>query len=79
MTKPLPAYSNEPNFFGYPLYYIKDTHIPLCNECATDVQRADPDTLDVDVNWECTNLYCEECSKHIASAYNDIESIDEDG
>ena len=52
----LPKYSNEPNFVGYPLWYIIDDHKAQCNECAT-VSKSEGCSASKQVNWEDTNLW----------------------
>jgi len=66
----LPKYSNEQNFVGYPLWYIIDDHKAQCNECAT-VSKSEGFTTSKQVNWEDTNLWCDECSEKIESAYGE--------
>ena len=63
----LPKYSNEPNFVGYPLWYVIDDRKAQCNECAT-VSKSEGFTTSKQVNWEDTNLWCDECSEKIESA-----------
>lgn len=64
---------------GYPLYYLihhsdRDYAI-VCAKCASDAYK-DYDgyynikVIDVDVNWEDNNLYCD-CNERISSAYSD--------
>ncbi len=73
----LQKYSNQPNFVGYPLYYsviqTYNTLGRLCNACATECMESPDDIVEVhcSVNWENENLYCEECSSKIESAYAD--------
>lgn len=56
---------------SYPLYYLVNNWKVLCAECVDDL---DPDIDDVDtvtphVNWE-SEIYCDECSRDIESAYS---------
>jgi hypothetical protein len=59
---------------GYPIFYIDGNNSILCPDCARK-SDADPDELPqfkiiaADVNWEDPNLYCEDCSAPIESAY----------
>lgn len=63
---------------GYPLFYVtKDCGI-LCPKCANDNKELtfDPDDpqwfiIGADVNYESTNLYCDNCNAQIESAYGD--------
>ena len=73
----LPKYSNEPNFVGYPLWYVIDDHKAQCNECAT-VSKLEGCSASKQVNWADTNLWCDECSVKIESAYADDEDDDTD-
>jgi hypothetical protein len=61
----LPKYSNEPNFVGYPLWYVIDDYKCQCNEC---------DTISKEVNWDDANLWCDECSAKIEAAYIEEET-----
>lgn len=60
---------------GYPVFYIgsKDGSV-LCADCAGDSDnycRYQPDTAEI--NYENTELYCDECGSHIESAYCENE------
>ena len=79
----LPKYSNEPNFVGYPLWYVIDDHKCQCNECAA-VSKEEGSTVSKQVNWDDDNLWCDECSTKIEAAYvvevivdDDTEDFDE--
>ena len=75
--KKLPKYSNEPNFFGYPLWYVVDEYKCQCNECAT-LSKSDGISIQKEVNWDDTNLWCDECCEKIESAYGeDVEDEEE--
>ena len=80
----LPAYA-WPG--GYPIYYVCADNGVLCPQCANtepSVREADkhPDYPDYDqwrivageVNWEDSNLTCDNCNQRIESAYSDHES-----
>ena len=54
----------------YPLFYIVEGWKPLCACCA---EKCDDD-VEQAVNWEDANLFCDECSNRIESAYNEPES-----
>lgn len=52
---------------GYPVFYLTKDCI-LCPACAN--KEDDPTSvLDWAINWEDTDLFCEECSNRIESAY----------
>lgn len=63
---------------GYPLYYLDGDNCVLCPKCANASRDGSWDDscfpVAYSVNWEDTDLYCEQCSKHIESAYGDDES-----
>ena len=65
---PLPKYSNEPNFVGYPYYYILNGHTCQCHTCA-DESLQDGQSVEPSINWENKNLYCETCPEQIECAY----------
>ena len=75
--KQLPKYSNEPNFVGYPLWYVIDGYKCQCNECAA-VSKTEGCSVEVQVNLDDPNLWCDECSVRIESAYADEEDDDTD-
>jgi hypothetical protein len=70
--KQLPKYSNQPNFVGYPLWYVIDDYKCQCNECAT-ISKSEGHSVEEQVNWDDSNLWCDECSEKIESAYADEE------
>jgi hypothetical protein len=49
-TEQLPAYSNQPNFVGYPLFYIIDGETAMCACCATEAQ-GEAKTVVAECNW----------------------------
>ena len=65
---PLPKYSNEPNFVGYPYYYVIDDSVCECNKCAEESLQAGK-TPEPNVNWDNKQLYCFTCSEKIEHAY----------
>ena len=71
--KQLPKYSNLPNFVGYPLWYVIDDYKCQCNECAT-VSKTEGHVVDQQVNYDDANLWCDECSEKIESAYADDDT-----
>ena len=50
---------------GYPMFYITEGNSTLCPNCANESD----DIIDYCANWEDSNLYCDQCSKRIESAY----------
>lgn len=58
---------------AYPLFYIDSENSALCADCAVKslseyiCDQFRPITADV--NYEDRSLYCDQCSKHIESAY----------
>ena len=69
-TEQLPAYSNQPNFVGYPLFYIIDGETAMCACCATEAQ-GEAKTVEAECNWENKWLDCEQCGVWIDYAYGD--------
>jgi hypothetical protein len=78
--QPLPVTNGKLDCYawpgGYPLYYLDKQNSVLCCDCANK-SYADTDELDgfkpesVGVNYEDPDLYCDQCSKRIESAYAD--------
>lgn len=73
----LPAYA-WPG--GYPIYYVTVMGSVLCPECANSEEAKEADPHDNDwrietaaTNWEDPNLYCDNCSERIESAYAEDE------
>jgi|7_EtaG_2_1085326.scaffolds.fasta_scaffold257481_1 hypothetical protein len=77
-------YTNQPNFVGYPLYYILDSAAyyqttTLCADCCREEYNEDDgDRVEKHVNYENHSMYCEGCSEHIEAAYEEDDSEDED-
>ena len=67
-------YSCEPNFVGYPLWYVVDGEC-WCHDCCNDMhENVDDDFIrktSVEVNWEDVNLWCSQCCIQIESAYGE--------
>jgi hypothetical protein len=66
----LPAYA-WPG--GYPIYYLAKDNGVLCPKCANEYtpERDNPDQLApvaYDINWEDSQLFCENCNTRIESA-----------
>jgi hypothetical protein len=58
---------------GYPLFYVTKQNNCLCPDCATDNDQDYDPIAATDVNWEDPDLYCDECSNRIESAYAEPE------
>jgi hypothetical protein len=72
----LPKYSNDPNFCGYPLFYVVDGWKCECNECAT-VSKDEASTVESNANYEDGSLYCNTCGEQI-EASNGAHENEED-
>ena len=69
----LPAYA-WPG--GYPIWYLTRDGMIICPDCANrEIDDAQAVT-DYDINWEDDALYCEDCGKHIESAYGEDEEVE---
>jgi hypothetical protein len=53
---------------GYPLYYLDNENNILCPKCANKEDMS-TEPLFVEVNYEDTELYCDDCSQRIVCAY----------
>lgn len=58
----------------YPVFYMTRKGQALCADCATEVMHEDTGPVDADVNWEDPDLFCDECSQRIESAYAEDEA-----
>jgi hypothetical protein len=69
---------------GYPMFFVCSDGGCLCHKCAQDNVRIIADSIDNDchdgwrveahtVNWEDTELMCDNCNEKIESAYGDNE------
>ena len=93
MSLPFRKYSNDPNFVGYPLYYIVEGEC-VCNHCCNEAwesgeeyyQPIDHPARNNDVyneeigeavNYEDKNLYCANCGVRIETAYKEDEIQEE--
>lgn len=65
---------------GYPIFYVTTDGAALCPRCMTaerkqivrstvENSRDGWNVSGQDVNWEDSELYCDNCSKRIESAY----------
>ena len=66
----LPAYA-WPG--GYPIYYLDAENCLLCPDCASREEEYTEETVAYGINWEDNYAYCEDCNKHIESAYGEEE------
>ena len=57
----------------YPLFYVDDQNNCLCPACANKHEEYSGEIVAYDVNWEDDNMYCDDCSKRIESAYGEKE------
>lgn len=53
---------------GYPILYIVDENEILCAKCAKNIDQNEQ-TIFRNINWENSDLYCDECGKKIECAY----------
>ncbi len=67
----LPAYAFPG---GYPLFYLDKENNVLCQRCANENDEFSAPLVAADINYEDAQLYCDQCSKRIESAYADDES-----
>lgn len=64
---------------GYPLYYLTKDGGCLCSKCANEnlEQTLGDDPAwkieQVDINYEDTTLYCDNCQEMVESAYEESE------
>lgn len=82
---PFKNYSNYPNFFGYPLFYVVDGKC-VCGDCCNESWEAGEEyfmpidhpatnntvyneEISEHVNYDDNHLYCANCSKKIEGAY----------
>jgi hypothetical protein len=73
----LPKYSNDPNFVGYPFFYVVEDYKCECHECATE-SRDEGKTVTPHVNYDDPQLYCFTCSEQIEASNGAHETDDED-
>lgn len=63
----LSKYSNEPNFCGYPYFYVIEDYKCECYECAAE-SKAEGKTITTHVNYDDPQLYCFTCSAQIEAS-----------
>ena len=73
----LPKYSNEPNFVGYPLWYVINNAECWCADCCNSELTGDEEVI-TSVNYEDPELYCCNCSARIESAYGEESEEESD-
>jgi hypothetical protein len=64
---------------GYPIYYIDSNNSVLCPDCARAEESSKAQIFTItaaDVNYENDDLYCDECSKRIESAYGPSDPVE---
>ena len=59
---------------GYPIYYLDDENNTLCPKCANKNEGFGPLVEAGDVNWEDSNMTCDQCNQRIESAYAEDEA-----
>lgn len=60
---------------SYPIFYLNERDEVLCPGCAaTEVEDEGQLMAACDVNWEDPDLFCDECSERIESAYAEPET-----
>jgi len=69
----MPKFERYTSIGCYPLFYIVDGWQALCAGCAEESESPSEQA----VNWEDANLYCDECSCRLESAYNEPEKKEE--
>jgi len=55
----------------YPMFYIDDQGNTLCPKCANKHDEYSGTIIEYTINWEDENLYCDDCSEKIESAYGE--------
>mgnify|MGYP003657667873 FL=1 len=65
-------YSNQPNFTGYPQFFIINNEAYWCADCCNDELNGDEEVI-TGLNYEDPELYCCNCSLKIEAAYIDEE------
>ena len=70
-------YSNQPNFTGYPQFFIINNEECWCADCCNDELNGDEEVI-TGLNYEDPELYCCNCSLKIEAAYIDSETIEDE-
>lgn len=63
----LPKYSNDPNFVGYPYFYVIDDWKCECHKCASE-SAIEGKNFEVYANYDDPDLYCFTCSAQIEAS-----------
>ena len=73
----LPTDANPRRFTDigcYPLFYLDSQGSVLCPRCAGTAEGDHGEQMAAcDINWEDPDLFCDECSERIESAYAEPE------
>ena len=77
MTKKYTKYSNEPNFTGYPQFFIINNEDCWCADCCNDELTGDEEVI-TSVNYEDPELYCWNCSAKVEAAYGEESEEESD-
>lgn len=73
----LPDRDNEGNFpqyawpGGYPIYYLTKDSLVVCPSCASREVDQSSEVIACDLNWEDSDLHCDDCGNLIESAYGE--------
>ena len=65
----------------YPMFYVTKSNDVICPDCVNKNISSFKDEEDInyivarDANWEDPELYCDECSEKIPSAYADDDEV----
>ena len=70
MNRKYSKYTTEPNFVGYPQFFIINNEECWCADCCNDELTGDEEVI-TSVNFEDPELYCFNCSVKIESAYGE--------
>ena len=70
MNRKYSKYTTEPNFVGYPQFFIINNEECWCADCCNDELTGDEEVI-ASVNFEDSELYCCNCSVKIESAYGE--------
>ena len=73
-------YSIDPNFTGYPLFYIVRSSFgtqQMCADCCRE-EYTGTETVTTEANWEDHQLYCQVCSIKIDAAYEEDDDDSDD-
>lgn len=54
---------------GYPVFYLDDAGTVLCPFCANNHDDYSGIIVGSEINWEDSNMHCDDCGRRIESAY----------